>query len=253
VQCAVSPEAEGESDREGPDTQFGDIARWRELVEHYGSDAVRLYFLGLGPASRRASFRARTLRSLRRFLNRVWRESVLRIEKGQFVSRRVLVQKHRMIYEVANRVRRMRFHTAVASIRKFVNFLCAGETTPEEMNRESIEMFLVVLSPFAPHLAQELWEKIGNEGSVLDAPWPEYSEELVAPAEREVAIFVDGRLIDKMVQPSDLSAEKLESRALQRDRIRRVVGTAPVGKVVAVPGKVVSIVTGDAKSGAPAD
>ncbi|MBN1443630.1 MAG: class I tRNA ligase family protein, partial [Planctomycetes bacterium] len=221
---------------------FETAAGWREMLERFGADALRVHILGLGPAASRIVLRAEDLHSACRFLRRAWREILLRIEKGQFVSRRVLVHKHRMIHAVTGRLRRMKFHTALAAVKEFVSFLRSPETKPEETDRSALEAFTVVLSPFAPYLAQELWERLGKDGSVLEAPWPEYSEELVDPPEREIPIYVDGKLRDRMLQPSDLGPEKLESRALGRDVIRELIGSRKVAKVVAVPKRAVAIV-----------
>ena len=211
------------------------------LLERYGGDALRLKLIGLGPLANPASFRTSEIRGVRRFLDRAWRECLLRIEKGRFVSRRVLEQKHRMIYRVADRLRRFKFHTALSSIREFVKFLVHPETTDEEMDRSALQSFAIVLSPFAPHLAQELWERLGKEGSVHEAAWPEYSQELLTSPQAEVMIWIDGRVRDRMTQPVDLPAARLESLALERENVRRIIGAGRIERVIAIPGRLVSI------------
>jgi leucyl-tRNA synthetase len=179
---------------------------------------------------------------MRRFLNRIWHQMSLRREKGKFVSRRMLVQKHFLIHDVTQRLLSSKFHTAVAALMRFVRFLEHPETTPEDMDRNAMKTFIILLSPFAPHLALELWSRMGEEQDLSAAPWPVASDELIHPPEREFLIFVDGKVRDRMQQPSNLEPEKLESRALQRDRIREIVGMKKVQKVVVVPQKLVSIV-----------
>jgi leucyl-tRNA synthetase len=212
------------------------------LIERFGADTFRLHLLSLGPAAHPGRISARALYHQGRFLGRIWRQITLRIEKGKFVSRRVLEHKHRLVYKVTERLRRQKFHTAASALREFVNFLAHPETTAEELDRSAIETFILVLSPFAPHLAQELWALAGNTTAVCEAPWPTYSAELVDPPEREFAILIDGKVRDRMVQPAALEPEKLESRALQRERVRELIGIRKVARVTVVPRRLVSIV-----------
>jgi leucyl-tRNA synthetase len=207
-----------------------------------GADALRLYLLFSGPIERAIAFDPGGPARMRRFLNRIWHQMSLRREKGKFVSRRMLVQKHFLIHDVTQRLLSSKFHTAVAALMRFVRFLEHPETTPEDMDRNAMKTFIILLSPFAPHLALELWSRMGEEQDLSAAPWPVASDELIHPPEREFLIFVDGKVRDRMQQPSNLEPEKLESRALQRDRIREIVGMKKVQKVVVVPQKLVSIV-----------
>jgi leucyl-tRNA synthetase len=215
---------------------------WPQIIDRFGSDSLRIVLLSHSSPCRRLVFGPDDLHHARRLLTRIWNQVLLRIEHGKFVSRRVLVEKHQLIFDVTQRLQRFKFHTAVSAIAKFVNFISSPETTVEEMDRHAIETFLIVLSPFAPFMAQELWERSGKEGDVSSAPWPSFSDELVNPPEREFAILVNGRLRDRMTQPADLEPEKLESRALQRDRIRELVGQGTVRRVVVVPRRLVNVV-----------
>jgi leucyl-tRNA synthetase len=174
----------------------------------------------------------------------------LRREKGKFVSRRILVEKHFLIHHVTQRLSECKFHTAVAALMKFVRLLEDPETTPEEMDRQAMSAFLILLSPFAPFMARELWSRMAEPRCLASSPWPVASEELIHPPEREYLIFVDGKVRDRMQQPANLEPEKLESRALQRDKIREIVGPRKVEKVMVVPQKLVSIVLAPPHSGA---
>ncbi|MFP6739360.1 MAG: class I tRNA ligase family protein [Planctomycetota bacterium] len=212
-----------------------------DLLGRFGSDALRLQMLCLGPADSQATFDVDSLYHIRRFLEKIWRAIGSRIGKGKFVSRNVLVAKHRLIYDVSRRLKDLKFHTAVSSLREFVNFIADPDTTVEEVDKDALETFLVVLKPFAPHLAAELWGRLGNEVSLEDADWPEYSEELVEPAEREHAVFVDGRLIDRMTESIELEEKKLESRALELNSVRDHIGRRKVSRVEVVKGRVIWI------------
>lgn len=212
-----------------------------DLLGRFGSDALRLQMLCLGPVDSRATFDADSLYHIRRFLEKIWREIGSRIGKGRFVSRKVLVAKHRLVYDVSRRLKDLKFHTAVSAIREFLNFIADPDTTLEEVDRDALETFLVVLKPFAPHLAAELWCRLDNAEALEDAGWPEYSTELVEPVEREHAVFVDGRMIDRMTESIELEAKKLESRALGLDSVRDYIGSRKVSRVEVVPGRLIWI------------
>ncbi|HLU48038.1 MAG TPA: class I tRNA ligase family protein, partial [Planctomycetota bacterium] len=212
-----------------------------DLIEAFGGDAFRMAAIALGPPESRGVLGFCELNARARCLDRIFRLVTRRLEKGRFVSRRVLVAKHVLIQKVTDRLRRMRFHTALSAIDEFVRFLRC-ETTEEEVDRSALETFAIVLSPFAPYLAQELWSMLGHKDSVAEAKWPEPSAELLASAEREIPVWVDGRVRDRMPRPADEPAEALEADALARDAVRRVLGGRAVERVIAVPGRFVSIV-----------
>jgi len=212
-----------------------------DLVERFGTDAVRLWLLFSGPLGRPVSVDPRGVRCMRRLLDRIWRQMELRRERGKFVSRRMLVQKHFLIHDVTQRLSQWKFHTAVAAIMSFIRFL-ERHDTPEDMDRVAMRTFIILLSPFAPYMAEELWSYMDEEQDLSSAPWPIASDELIHPPEREFLILVNGKVRDRMQQPSDLEKEKLESRARERPRIREVIGSRTIKKVVVVPHKLVSIV-----------
>lgn len=220
-----------------------------ELMDLFGADAVRLALLAGGPPSSRISVDVRGLRSMQRLLDRIWRQMSLRRERGKFVSRHMLVRKHFLIHDVTERLASGKFHTAFAALSAFVSFLEEAETTPEDMDRYAMRTFILLLSPFAPYLALELWSLMGETDDLGAVPWPIASDELLHPPEREFLILVDGKVKDRMQQPSHLEPEKLESRALQRDAIREIVAARKVKRVVVVPGRLVSIALESERAG----
>jgi leucyl-tRNA synthetase len=229
-----------------------------ETLERYGADALRIALLAAAPPARGAVLDSRLLWGALRFLDRVWRQVTTRIERGKFVSRAVLEAKHRLIHNATQRLRRFKFHTAVASLHEFINFLESPTTSPEEMDRSALRTFLVVLSPFAPHLATELWGRIGETGSILAAAWPEANRELLKSPEKEVAVRVDGRLCQRFRVAAGLEKEKLEAQALRDEKVQAALSGRPAARVITVVDRVVNILTTaaekaeDAASGSPA-
>mgnify|MGYP001984231630 CR=1 FL=1 len=240
----LSFDSKDASEDQGPETM---AASSMELLGRFGADALRIQLLCLGPADNSASFDDDSLYKIRRFLEKIWRAVCGRIGQGRFVSRNVLVAKHRLIFEVSKRLEELKFHTAISALREFVNFLASPKTTLEEVDQSTLKTFLVVLKPFAPHLAFELWERMGDEATIDDSPWPEYSKELVEPLEREHAVFVNGQMVDRLTESVELDPKKLESRALALESVRDFIGRRKVGRVEVVPGRLIWICLGKNK------
>ena len=240
----LSFDSKDASENQGPETM---AASSMELLGRFGADALRIQLLCLGPADNSASFDDDSLYKIRRFLEKIWRAVCGRIGQGRFVSRNVLVAKHRLIFDVSKRLEGLKFHTAISALREFVNFLASPKTTLEEVDTSTLKTFLVVLKPFAPHLAFELWERMGNEDAIDDSPWPEYSKELVEPSEREHAVFVNGQMVDRLTESVELGPKKLESRALALESVREFIGRRKVGRVEVVPGRLIWICLGKNK------
>jgi len=211
------------------------------LVERYGSDVVRFGLLSRCGISRRMSFSSSELRGIRRFLRRVRRNISMRVARGKFVSRRVLMEKHRLIRCVTESIRSLQFHKAIAGFRCFVKFLHRSDIQEEEMDRESIQMFLVVLFPFAPKLATELWAEAGNPEPIEEQGWAEASGELLQSEEIEVPIEFNNRVVLRVKATADLDANALRELALGDEKVREKLAGRHIKRVIAVPGRVVNL------------
>ena len=108
--------------------------------------------------------------------------------------------------------------------------------------REALETIIVIVSPFAPHLGEELWSKIGKEGSIFDISWPKYDEDAIQLDEMELIVQVNGKLRNKIMVASDISQEDMKTAALEDEKIKDFIGDKNVVKVIAIPGKLVNIV-----------
>lgn len=212
-----------------------------ELMERHGADAVRLALLNYTEISRPLEISEHRVRCMRRLVHRIYRQIRHRLRVGKFVSRRVLVEKHQLIHEVTTHVRKIRYHRAIASIYHFVKFLESRDITEEEVDRTSIQMFLVLLSPFAPYVASELWTLSGGEGRLEEQPWPEASAELLRPSEVEIPVLIDNRLRRRVTMPAGAEKEQLRQLALQDEHVAQVVAGRPIEKVIAVSDRVVNI------------
>ncbi|MBI4585766.1 MAG: class I tRNA ligase family protein [Planctomycetes bacterium] len=212
-----------------------------ELIEKYGVDALRLYLVSQTRLSNKLPFSEHSLRCIRRFLDRIWNHLHLRLERGKFVSRKVLVAKHQLIHEVTEGIRRLQLHRAVNAFYRFFKFLRQPTVTHEEMNRSSIQTCLILLFPFAPHLASELWAHAGAEGGIEEQKWPEASAELLHPVELELPVLINNRLRHRLVVPNGLEKDKLEAMALADEKVSEKIAGRPIKKVIAVPNQVINI------------
>jgi leucyl-tRNA synthetase len=239
VPRADGPRADGQKDDAMKAATSGLAPR--DAIQRQGSDAVRIALLGLVPPNRRCLLSEHDLWTARRFLDRIWRQVNLRLEKGKFVSRSVLESKHRLIHNTTQRLRRFKFHTALSSIHEFLNFLEHPSTSLEEMDRSALRTFLIVLWPFAPHLAGELWNRIGETGDIAREKWPEANKELLRAPEKEIPLRLEGRIVSRIKVPAALEGEKLEAMALKDEKVQAALAGRPVGRVIAVVDRTVNI------------
>jgi hypothetical protein len=212
-----------------------------EAIGKYGADALRLVLLGQAPPDRSALVDEGALYHAQRFLGRIWRQITVRAEKGKFVSRTALEAKHRFIHAVTHRLKRFKFHTALAAVHEFVNFLESPATAVEEMDRSALKTFLVVLWPFAPHMAEELWNRLGETEKIKTVRWPEANREVLRTSERLVPVRIDDILCIHIKVLGALEKEKLEAQAVKDERVHAVLAGRPIVRVHAVPDRVVNI------------
>jgi leucyl-tRNA synthetase len=195
-----------------------------------------------------------------RFLNRVWRlfyeqhrhlQNVKPLPFGSVLEgdQKFLRQKtHKTVKKVTEDIERFHFNTAISAIMELVNEIYVSEIKDrtDEMSRrvvrEAIEAVVVLLSPFVPHFAEELWEALGNRESIVKTQWPDYDPEAVLEDEILIVIQVNGRLRDRMTIPASYGEEEVKTWALKSERIRKLVEGKEIKRVILVPRKLVNIV-----------
>ncbi|MEZ6165628.1 MAG: class I tRNA ligase family protein, partial [Phycisphaerales bacterium] len=144
-------------------------------------------------------------------------------------------QLHRMIAKVGDDIEKLSFNTAIAAVFEFVN-------VAKSLTQSQMERFVKVIAPFTPHVAEELWHKLGHEDSVATADWPSYDEAMLVDDEIEIPIQVMGKLRSKIYAAPDTDAKTLEEMALADEKIQGLIEGKTVRKVVVVPGRLVNIV-----------
>ncbi len=233
------------------------------LINKYGSDTSRLFSLFAAPPERDLEWSDQGVDGAYRFLNRIWgivfkfRNSEFRIRNietentiPQSALRNPLLRKtHQTIKRVTNDIEReYHFNTAIAALMELVNEISSFEPKTDDdwkTFRYSIEILLLLLSPFSPHIAEELWEAIGNKSSVSEQRWPVWDEKIAKEEEIELVVQVNGKVRSKLMIPATLSDDEVKQKALGEPKIKEIIGDKAIKKVFVVKGKLVNIVIGD--------
>jgi leucyl-tRNA synthetase len=225
----------------------GNVINPDKVVEKYGADSMRLYEMFMGPLEATKPWSMRGVEGVYRFLNRVWRlfiddraEQVRQLDAVRDVApdRETLRKLHQTIQKVTEDLDGMRFNTAIAAMMELTNHLTKLEVRP----RSVLEPFVLLLSPFAPHLAEELWDALGHGGSLVYEPWPKFDPNLTKADEIEVPVQINGKLRARLMVSACISEAELRERALADERIRELIAGKQIRKVIVVPGKLVNIV-----------
>ncbi|MBI5343028.1 MAG: leucine--tRNA ligase [Deltaproteobacteria bacterium] len=229
------------------------------LVERYGADTARLFSLFAAPPEKDLDWSEQGVEGAYRFLGRVYR-LVAQKEKALCAAarqaavaggegRRIRQVTHRTLKKVTGDIEeRYHYNTAISAIMEMVNFLYLVEEKEWEAAetaaalREAVEILLLMLSPFAPHVAEELWERIGCAGLACRQPWPEADEELARAEEVLVVVQINGKLRARIVADADVTEEEIRAKALDDPRVREYTEGKTLKKLVYVPKKLVSIV-----------
>jgi leucyl-tRNA synthetase len=222
----------------------GNVVNPDEMIDRFGADALRLYEMFMGPLEAMKPWSTRGVEGVARFLDRVWR---LVVAEDGSLSHAIVDETpeidhlrllHRTIRKVTEDIEGLRFNTAIAQLMVFTN-----EMTPlGRRSRALIEPFVLILAPFAPHQAEELWSRLGHPESLAHADWPVWDPGLVVDEMVTVAVQVNGKLRATLELPRGSDESAARAAALADDRVRRYVNGGEIRKLVYVPDKLVSLV-----------
>jgi leucyl-tRNA synthetase len=222
----------------------GNVVNPDEMIDRFGADAVRLYEMFMGPLEVMKPWSTKGVEGITRFLDRVWRlvvaddggiSAALTDDPPAIEGMRVL---HRTIRKVTEDLEALRFNTAIAQLMVFTNEMTRLERRP----RGLIEPFVLILSPFAPHLAEELWRRLGHRDSLAYEPWPGWDPALVVEDIVTVAVQVNGKLRATVELPRGSDQAAAHAAALADERVKRYLDGGEVRKTIYVPDKLVNLV-----------
>ncbi|HTL48055.1 MAG TPA: leucine--tRNA ligase [Verrucomicrobiae bacterium] len=222
----------------------GNVVNPDDLIADYGADSVRLYEMFMGPLEMTKPWSMNGVEGVYRFLSRVWR---LFIEREGTLSPKIQdreltpAENKRMnqtVKKVTEDLEGGRYNTAISALMIFINETLKDETYAASM----LKNFILLLAPFAPHLSEELWQRLGGKETLGWAPWPKWDEKCLAEASAELAVLVGGKVRTKIVVSSSSSEDEIRKMALEHEAIVPWLEGKTLKQVVVVPGRIVNIV-----------
>lgn len=219
----------------------GNVVVPDQIIEQYGADTLRVYLMFLGPFEEGGDYRDEGIQGPYGFLHRLW-DTVISAEDGApdpDVERKL----HQTIAQVTAQIPTLQYNTAIAALMEYLNSVRAGGRTAV---RAEVEPLVVLTAPFAPHIAEELWSRLGNEGTIFGRNWPEHDPEKAKESSVEVAIQVNGKLRATVRGPAGLSQEMAEELARKEENVVRYLDEGTVERTIYVPNRLLNFVVGSA-------
>lgn len=221
----------------------GNVINPDQVIREYGADTMRLYEMFMGPLERTKPWSTKGIEGVHRFLNRVWFHNVdetgaLRNLTNDEPSEEVLKSLHRTIKKVTEDIENLAFNTAIAQLMVFHNELRRLPAVP----RKVLEIFLQLLNPFAPHITEELWSKLGHQETMAYEPWPTYDEKYLVQEQVTYAIQVNGKLRGSLVIDREASEAEVVEQAKNLPRVAHHLEGKQIRKTIFVPQKIVNFV-----------
>ena len=217
----------------------GNVVSPDDLVRDYGCDSLRLYELFVGPPELDAEWDDRGIDGVYRFLNRFWKLAMDSLEAGVSETKDMVKLRHKLVFEITQRLESFSLNTVISGFMEYNNKLIELAKKTGGIDRETIETFVKLLAPFAPHLTEEIWEAYGHEDSVFHAEWPKADEEAMKDDEIEVPVQINGKT--RAVISISAEASKEEAIAAGKEAVAdKLTGT--IVKEIYVPKKIINIV-----------
>ncbi len=209
-----------------------------DVIAEYGSDSMRLYEMFMGPLEAVKPWNTKGVEGVYRFLKRGWRMITGATIVDTKLSKDQLRTTHATIKKVTEDLDAMAFNTAISQLMIFVNEF----SSLKELPREVAEIFTKLVAPFAPHIAEELWEFLGKKETIAYVEWPKFNEEYLKVSEIEILVQLMGKPLTKMMIPAEAAKDEMEKLALDNDEVKSQIEGKTVRKIIAVPGRLVNIV-----------
>ena len=208
------------------------------IVEQYGADTLRLYEMFLGPVEASKPWDTNGIDGCFRFLKKFWKLYQQELNDDE-PSKDSLKSVHKLIKKVTGDIEQFSYNTAVSAF-----MICVNELGQQKCaNRELLKKMVIVIAPFAPHMAEELWEQLGGETkSVFDAEWPAWDESYLVENEVQLTVSFNGKARFQMTFPADATKEDIEKKALEDERSQHYIDGKTIVKIIVVPKKIINIV-----------
>lgn len=221
----------------------GNVVNPDDVVDQYGADTLRLYEMFMGPLDASIAWSEQGLEGSRKFLDRIWRLMV--DDKGALRDRITTINDdsltkvyHQTVKKVTEDYEALRFNTGISQLMIFINEAYKADA----LYIGYLEGFLQLLAPVAPHIAEELWEKLGHQESITHAPWPSFDPAALEEDQVEIVVQINGKVRSKLTVPVTADQAYLETQALEDEKIKEQLTDVEIVKVIVVPKKLVNIV-----------
>ncbi len=215
----------------------GNVVNPDEVVKEFGADTLRLYEMFVGDFEKAAPWQENGIKGCKRFLDRVW-NAAENLKDGDEYSDKLRSTMHKTVKKVSEDIETLKFNTAIATMMALMNEAEAAGG----FNRTEYRTLLMLLNPFAPHITEELYERLGYGGVLNEQKWPEYDDKLCVDSTVELVVQVNGKLKGRFTAPVDSTAEALTEMALALPEIKALTDGKTIVKKIAVPNKLVNIV-----------
>ncbi len=216
---------------------LGNVINPDDIIKEFGADTMRLYEMFMGPLQVSKPWSTKGVAGVFRFLDRVWRVSERELTDDKPPAELVKLL-HKTIKKVSHDTSGLEFNTAISQMMIFIN----GVFKEEKLYRSLWEPFVLLLAPYAPHIAEEMWEKLGHTGTLAFEEWPVWDEELVKEDSVEIVLQINGKVRAKLRMPAGTDKAVLEEKALENERIKELLEGKNIIKIITVPDKLVNIV-----------
>jgi leucyl-tRNA synthetase len=215
----------------------GNVVNPDEVIAEFGADALRLYEMFMGPLEMAKPWSTSGISGVRRFIDKVWRliQKPISDDLLPSESHRLL---HKTIKKVGQDIETQNFNTAISTMMELVNDWSALA----QLNRSDLQSFIKILSPFAPHIAEEAWNKLGQAPCVCQQTWPSFDEALTVDDTITLVIQINGKVREKMEFSATADKAQLEQAALSSEKVKKMIDGKKILKVITVPKKLVNIV-----------
>ena len=217
----------------------GNVINPDDVVKNFGADTLRLYEMFLGPFDQSASWSTDGIVGPRRFIERVFRMQEKVGDNGDTDSeKRIMSVLHKTLKKIDSDIESLGFNTAVSAL-----MMCSNELEKEQViTKTNFEFFLKLLAPFVPHVVEELWESLGNQGSIHSAAWPTYDESMVNQSGVTIAVQINGKVRATIDVSAEIGQEELEKVVLDLDEVKKWVGDNTISRIVYVKNRLINIV-----------
>lgn len=206
------------------------------IIENYGADTLRMYEMFLGPLEQSKPWDTNGIDGVHKFLKRLWR--ICQGSNAAKPTQKELKSLHKAIKKVNEDIESFSFNTAVSAFMICLNEFYDQKSTSKEL----LSQFVALLAPFAPHIAAQLWENLGQNGSILTTPFPIFNEKFLTEAEFEYPVSINGKMRFKMTFSTSAQVDDIESQVLKDANVAKFTEGKPIKKVIIVPNKIINIV-----------